>query len=87
MREKDKLRYPLTIAYLGLNKPSQNTTLPLQDKKKSYLTRFSKLSRNVHVSVGSKSLPYCRHQMIYNWANNSLTSKGYEQNMYMQLSL
>ena len=48
---------------------------------------FSKTSRNVHVlcSCKQQSLPHCWLQIIYNSANNSLTSKRYEQNVHMLL--
>jgi hypothetical protein len=35
--------------------------------------------------VESNSLPHGWLQMIYNWANNSLTSKGYESNVHTWL--
>ena len=35
--------------------------------------------------VESKSLSHCWLQIIYNWANNSLTSKGYESNVHTWL--
>jgi hypothetical protein len=70
-RESNKWCYPLPIGYLF--KPVS---------KALYLTRFSKY-KNVYVlcSCRTQSLPYCWLQMIYNWANNSQTSKGYEQNV------
>ena len=38
-----------------------------------------------HVNVHAPIVAYCWLQMIYNWANNSLTSKGYEQIVHMWL--
>ena len=87
-REPDNIWYCLHIGYLAYSFRSQNSTLPRQDEKKViYLTRFSKMRRNVHVlcSCRKQSLPYCWLQMIYNWANNSLTSKGYELNVHTWL--
>jgi hypothetical protein len=45
------------------------------------------MSINVHIvcSCWKQSLPHCWLQMIYNWANNSLTSKGYEPNVHTWL--
>ena len=51
--------------------------------KALYLTCFLKMSRNVHIlcSCRKQSVPYYWLQIIYNWANKSLTSKGHEQNV------
>ena len=49
------------------------------------------ISGNVHIlcCCRKQSLPYCWLQMIYNWANNwandSLTSRGYEQHVHKWL--
>ena len=80
----------LTSAYWLLSLhilDSKYNTDPLRQKKALYLTFFSKMSRNVHVlcSCRMQSLPHCWLQIIYNWANNSLTSKEYEQNVHMWL--
>ena len=48
---------------------------PVSKYKILYLTRFSKMSRNVLCSCWKQPLPHCGLQMSY----NSLTSNGYEQ--------
>ena len=72
---------PSAYWLLSLFKPfSKYNTAPFRQKKALYLTCFSKMTRNVHVlcSCRKQSLPYCWLQIIYNWANNSLNSKGFE---------
>lgn len=72
------MRPSLPIGYLPYSS--------LSKQKPLYLTCFSKMSRNVQLcSCRKQSLPYCCLKMIYNWANNSLTSKGYEQNVHTWL--
>jgi hypothetical protein len=81
----------ITFAYwlVSLSKPvSKYNTAPLWQKKAiTWLAFQSQMSRNVHVlcSCRKQSLSYCWLQMIFNWANNSLTSKGYEQNVHTWL--
>ena len=81
MHYYSQMMLPSAYWLLSLFKPvSKYNNAPLRQKK---LWLFIK-SRNVHMlcSCRKQPLPHCWLQMIYNWANNSLTSKGYEQNVH-----
>ena len=76
-----QIMLPSAYWLLSLSKlVSKYNTAPLRHTKSSLP---NSLFKDVHIlcSCRKQSLSYCWLHMIYNWANNSLTSKGYEQNV------
>jgi hypothetical protein len=76
-----QIMLPSAYWLLSLFKPvSKYNTAPFKTKKQLFTWISFQRCLEIHTFCAFvQSLPQCWLQMIYNWANNSITSKRYEQ--------